>query len=155
MLFMSEKGKQHQTTKEYTQKRHLGEKLVKWSKHPRVKLMFQKGLALPYCRWKLKLERDEFHGAAWVKAQASKIVSICTINKVAFLFFSGKKIEKNYAFFNIDSKLRSHSTALLSPMSLHVCLLKVLKAPPSQGLGRHLCRNPPRSSSQKLYVQKG
>jgi len=30
-----------------------------------VKLMLQKGLALPDCRWKLKLERDEFRGAAF------------------------------------------------------------------------------------------
>ena len=48
---------------------------AKRSEQPRVKLMLQKGLALPYCRWKLKLERDEFHGPAWVKAQASKIVN--------------------------------------------------------------------------------
>ena len=57
--------------------------------------MLQKGLALPYRRWKLKLERDEFHGAAWVKAlqcrerQASKIVK----QSWAFLFEGNKPKE--------------------------------------------------------------
>ena len=54
--------------------------------------MLQKGLALPYCRWKLKLERDEFHGAAWVKAlqcgerQASKMVK-----QIGHFSFEGNK----------------------------------------------------------------
>ena len=64
--------------------------------------MLQKGLALPYRRWKLKLERDEFHGAAWVKAlqsrerQASKIVK----QSWAFLFEGNKPKEYPTATFS-------------------------------------------------------
>ena len=96
--------------------------------------MLQKGLALPYCRWKLKLERDEFHGPAWVKAQASKILNkVASINKHRWYPQQEGghlhcKVDINYDLFFALAVLIFNATEATHCGKVQKCTFKVLKS---------------------------